>query len=504
MFIIIKMFYYIIFNMNKIQQNKPRTYFQRLGDSVKGILFGFILVVIACILLFWNEGRTVKMQKTIDEGRSVVVNITPENLSSENEDKLVHLQGDATTQDYLIDTDFNISYNAIKLKRIVEMYQWVEIEEKETITRGDETETKITYRYEKQWSDKEINSSNFNTSGYYNPSFKYKSTDYQANNVRVGKFQLSNSLINKISNYTNLSLNEIDKNQIPNIENLTIQGDTIYIKTGQQELDSTIAPVSPPTNVEVNISEIITGYQTENYDRLEVDGNKIIAYKGDTQTYAYKNANIEWHELGFFASGNRIPISMIKSDNRNVNSTNTNVNAVESAPAIIPEVGDMKIRYEVVQTPTRVSIIARQTDNSLGSYTSRTGNRIEMLKIGSHSSDDMFSSAESQNNFMKWFLRLLGFIIMLMGFNMIMKPIVVIVDVVPILNGIVGFGIGVIAFLLTVIVSFITIAIAWFYYRPLLSIALIAIAVLSGYYLYNLIQNRKLVQKIDETRKENK
>ena len=32
----------------------------RIGESIKGVLFGLVLIVLSCIGLFWNEGRAVQ------------------------------------------------------------------------------------------------------------------------------------------------------------------------------------------------------------------------------------------------------------------------------------------------------------------------------------------------------------------------------------------------------------------------------------------------------------
>ena len=36
------------------------SWFSRLGDSFKGIGTGFLLIIAATALLWWNEGRTVR------------------------------------------------------------------------------------------------------------------------------------------------------------------------------------------------------------------------------------------------------------------------------------------------------------------------------------------------------------------------------------------------------------------------------------------------------------
>ena len=89
----------------------------------------------------------------------------------------------------------------------------------------------------------------------------------------------------------------------------------------------------------------------------------------------------------------------------------------------------------------------------------------------------MIQQAQESNRILTWILRLVGFLLMLAGLNMIFKLLSVVADVLPILGDIVGAGMGIISFLLAAVLSLITIAIAWIFYRPLLGIVLVVVAV---------------------------
>ena len=62
---------------------------KRVGNAFKGILGGFILIVIGVILLWWNEGNNVRNIKTIEEARGALVNVSSDKVDSANEGKLV-------------------------------------------------------------------------------------------------------------------------------------------------------------------------------------------------------------------------------------------------------------------------------------------------------------------------------------------------------------------------------------------------------------------------------
>jgi len=50
-------------------------------------------------------------------------------LSSEYEGRLIHLSGPILVSEPLTEPDYGIIISSVKLKRRVQMYQWVEIEE---------------------------------------------------------------------------------------------------------------------------------------------------------------------------------------------------------------------------------------------------------------------------------------------------------------------------------------------------------------------------------------
>lgn len=211
-----------------------RGYFSRIKDSIKGIFFGIILFIIAFPLLFWNEGRAVRTAKGLREGLGAVVSITAERVDSANEGNLVHLSGEARTNDILTDRQFQfISMNAIKLSREVEMFQWREVTTTRTEKKvGGAEETTTEYNYEKVWSSNHINSSNFRVQeGHQNPpSMMYEAESWTANDVSLGAFKLSPSLINRISNYKDYHIQDDEEGTISArlLENMQISGGNLY------------------------------------------------------------------------------------------------------------------------------------------------------------------------------------------------------------------------------------------------------------------------------------
>lgn len=155
-----------------------------------------------------------------------------------------------------------------------------------------------------------------------------------------------------------------------------------------------------------------------------------------------------------------------------------------------PKIGDIRVSFKVA-LPQDVSILAVQKGDSFAKYLAKAGGTIYVLYQGLHSSEAMFKSEHEANVLLTWILRAVGFGMMFFGFTMIFKIFSVILDVIPILGNIAEFGIGIASFLLALILSLLTIAIAWLFYRPILSIVLFA--VIGGIFYYVKIRKKKSV-----------
>lgn len=180
------------------------SWLSRIGGAFKGILVGLVLFVVAFPMLFWNEGRAVKRHKTLKEGGGAVVSVASESVDPANAGKLVHLTGKADTDATLTDPVFAVSAQALKLKRLAEMYQWRESSQSKTRKKlGGGTETVKTYTYGKTWSEDPISSGGFKEpEGHLNPgSMPYESSRQTAAKVTLGAFTLTPSLVAMINNF---------------------------------------------------------------------------------------------------------------------------------------------------------------------------------------------------------------------------------------------------------------------------------------------------------------
>ncbi|MEL7496958.1 MAG: TMEM43 family protein [Planctomycetota bacterium] len=203
------------------------------------MFFGGLIALVAIPLLFWNEGRAVYRARTLAEGRGLVQeNISNERVDDTHEGALVHMSGTANSTESLSDETFGITVeNAIRLDRIVEMFQWKEEQDSKTEKKlGGGTTTVTTFNYKKVWSEDSIDSSDFEPSersnyGDGNPEMPFTSSTNYAKEVNFGAFQLSDQQVRSISGSEKVaidSLNDAVKNA-PNLEGIMVDRSGFFV-----------------------------------------------------------------------------------------------------------------------------------------------------------------------------------------------------------------------------------------------------------------------------------
>lgn len=208
--------------------------FGRLGDAIKGVLFGLVLIPGSIVLLSWNEGRAVKTAASLKEGAAAVVSVAADAVLPTNEGKLIHLTGEATTAENVTDPMFAVSQTAIRLTRTVEMYQWKEEKKSKTHKKfGGGTETQTTHTYTKDWSAKLIHSTEFNQpADHQNPTVMIAdSLVTTAGHVTLGKFNLPTTIVGKLRGDQPLPLIDADLKALPADLQAKVKcvGDAFYV-----------------------------------------------------------------------------------------------------------------------------------------------------------------------------------------------------------------------------------------------------------------------------------
>ena len=146
---------------------------------------------------------------------------------------------------------------------------------------------------------------------------------------------------------------------------------------------------------------------------------------------------------------------------------------VPSSPAI----GDVKVTFEKI-VPAKVTVIAKVNGNTFEPYKAKNGYTFQTLVMGEKDAAEIYEDEHQTNTIMLWALRILGILMVIGGLKGIFGFLQTLLMVVPFIANILGWGVGVICTVVGVVWSLIVIAIAWLFYRPLLGITLLVVAVL--------------------------
>jgi hypothetical protein len=198
---------------------------RRIGQSIAGVFIGILLVPVAIVLLYWNEGRAVEAISALNQGLRQVVEATPDAVLSANDGKLVHLIGQVSTTMPARDPAFAVSGDGLlRLRRKVEMYQWKE--ETNTTTQqslgGSETTT-TTYSYHRVWSENPIDSGAFHhPPGHVNPVMPMTSITFDTSAAMLGAYHVDRGVLEQISDLTPFAP------AIAPPQDYKAQGDTFY------------------------------------------------------------------------------------------------------------------------------------------------------------------------------------------------------------------------------------------------------------------------------------
>lgn len=426
--------------VDRVTVSSHHSYGSRVGNSLKAILWGIVLVIASIVLLFWNEKNYVEQKAALEEWAAVVQEATINQINSELEWQEIHVSGEtASNAEALKDDTFWVVTDNLKLKRTVEMYQWYE-DEHESCTDNywwsEDCET--TYTYDTKWSDEHISSNNFyQTTNHENPStWDYESDERVKEPITLWAYTLANVFVNQLTDYKTINLSE---------QNITT-----------------------PEKY-----QLIADQKTQSNDTVE-DNNNSYLY-GDSETTTTTSASNE----RFHINGDVIYIWLDPSK---------------------PAVWDLKITFSSVK-PSTVSVVWKQMGSELTSYKVSNWRNINLLSQGNVSAEDMFLEAQKENKMMTWIIRLIGLVLMYCGFAMLFKFIETIAKVLPFLANIIWVWTGIIALWLTLIVWFITIWISWLIVRPIVWICCLVVA--AGW-IFLLIKSKKNKKEITPEIKEEK
>ncbi|XP_077489074.1 transmembrane protein 43 isoform X2 [Amblyomma americanum] len=163
---------------------------------------GVSLVAAAVCLLLWNEHRAGALSKALDQALEQVVHIEENDATPTNSTRLIHVTGHLSSHQEATDEAYNVSVAAVKLRRLVEMYQWVERSTYRQYADSDGIAMEQDFAYELDWRSELVDSTPFTRVSCVNPTeFPVKSKDFVLSEVQLGQLQLSDGLISMIDNF---------------------------------------------------------------------------------------------------------------------------------------------------------------------------------------------------------------------------------------------------------------------------------------------------------------
>ena len=420
------------------QEQRTTGYGTRVGNSFKAIGTGFILFCIGTALLWWNEGRTVKTEKMLEEvGGSYVEMENPNKKDASLDGELICGSALATTEDSLSDNQFGVGAKAIALHRRVEYYQWVEDSKESSEDKlGGKEVTTTTYTYSKKWVSQPIESSEFKDPAYQNKNTvltTVEESEQYAENVKFGAYQLNETLIHQISSREGLDLN-INEDLLKELDkNAQVAYERFYgVKKSAKQTVEQLAE----TTVLSDSAKAVA-------DSLKAVNDSIIKNAVNKKDFEYV------HLAGNVLYFGRVPGS--------------------------PEVGDVRVTFEKV-VPAKVTVMAVVDGDSFKSFKAKNGKRFQRLVMGKKSGDEIIDIEKETNNMLLWVFRIFGVMLVIVGLKGIFGFLETILKVVPFIANIFGWGVGVVCTILGLVWSLIVIAIAWLFYRPILGITLLVIA----------------------------
>ena len=162
---------------------------------------GCFALPISLAILWKNERRMMFTTHLTDKARrACTVVADPSRPSRENDYKLVYVSGQASNRVNLQDRDFGVvAQDSYRLKRKVEMLQWVEVFH--PANSAGQNNDRAYYTYSKQWTETPIDSSQFKNTGFDNPSiysWPYRSNSAQGQKVKIGSYTLEPGQVSRL------------------------------------------------------------------------------------------------------------------------------------------------------------------------------------------------------------------------------------------------------------------------------------------------------------------
>ena len=408
-------------------------FLQAIGDSIKGVLVGAVILLAGTCCLPWNEYRYVKRMKALEGGLAMTEELPSDKVDASKEGKLVLVSGTAKTAEELSDDTFGIEIPAMQLVREVEMYQYDEDSKK------DKKKKTITYSYPEKWSKTKIDSSNFKgekAKNYRNPAgpMPYTGENWTAESVTLGAFDVPKGYIGSFSLSQKIN-----------------PGGEATPAASQAPSPAAADPLTCP----VCQKKLKSAAGVKDHMKAKHKGEAPAATpaSGGGATGAAANPKIPagYKALdGYLFKGLGTPGS--------------------------PKIGDVRISWRYAPAQADATIVGKQVGSSFEAFEINDSN-VAGIHMGIENKQQYYAKEQASNTMWLYIIRFGGAIMMIVAFGMIFAPLSAVTDMIPIVGDVVDMGTGCAAAGLGAIASFFLIALGWVFARPLIGIPMLLVAI---------------------------
>lgn len=213
------------------------------SSTLLSVVVGVVLLSSSVLLQLWNESQAITVWRALQEGSALAVSLRPSSpfvgsdtplpaASLAEDGSLVHLVDVVHVPVVLEDREHGVSVAAVRLKRRVQMYQWMEEETARTVYNHDDTlsvdsepTVEYSYHYYTAWRDRIVDSSTFNQPfGHENPKDHVLSSWLLESNLSyIGVFEIGDELRALFTRFTVFAGDER-----PSSDAIKLHGDVYY------------------------------------------------------------------------------------------------------------------------------------------------------------------------------------------------------------------------------------------------------------------------------------
>ena len=456
---------------NQVTTTTRKSWGDKFEDAFYMCILGCILFICSFPSLWFNERRAVRTSELISKGFKICHELNSNEINPQNNGNLVYLSGKAVNNEALKDEVLGITVEkSLKLKRVVEMFQWKERCDTRTEKDwfgGGET-TKKTYTYEKIWSDELIDSGVFHDQSKSNPYLEKwiaRNETFLSKTSQIGNFELADHQLEQLKCFQTLHLEENHKNHfselftekvngITTMDRVSVDNNFIYIRSKGEHIDNQIG--------DLRFSYVFVPEEHLSLVSCQTN-NTFIPY--DIKRKGFRSQE---ESQVLLDKGNQPEQMDINFDDEDQDSC-----CVKCCPCCICCLCYGAIG-KLCKTPTIINWIYEKA----------------MTK------QELFDEKEKENRCMTWIIRLVGFLMMVFGIYLFFSPVYELLEILPLLSSVGKLVVLVFAILVCIPICSLIIILAWMFYRPLIALLFLGITIVFSVALYLILSKSQQSQQM--------